>query len=119
MISLAPVTKVYLSSKAVSMRLGFDGLAVLVRPLFAVEPYGGHVLLFRSRSGSGSYLKALHWDGTGLCLFAKRLKWHRFVRPPLVDGGVVLSPAQFALLVEAMDWRRTVAPPVRRIPVQM
>jgi len=66
-ISLAPGTKVYLASKPVSMRLGFDGLAALVRPLFAVEPYAGHVFLFRSPSGS--YLKALHWDGTGLaCL---------------------------------------------------
>jgi len=33
-ISLAPGTKVYLASKPVSMRLGFDGLAALVRPLF-------------------------------------------------------------------------------------
>jgi hypothetical protein len=91
-ISLAPGTKVYLASKPVSMRLGFDGLAALVRPLFAVEPYGGHVFLFRSKSGN--YLKALHWDGTGLCLFAKRLERSRFVWPPLIEGGVVLTPAQ-------------------------
>jgi transposase len=32
MISLPPGTKVYLASKPVSMRLGFDGLAALVRP---------------------------------------------------------------------------------------
>jgi transposase len=38
MISLAPGTKVYLAGKPVRMRLGFDGLAALVRPLFAVEP---------------------------------------------------------------------------------
>lgn len=63
MISLAPGTKVYLASKPVSMRLGFDGLAALVRPLFSVEPYCGHVFLFRSKSGT--YLKALHWDGSG------------------------------------------------------
>jgi transposase len=56
----------HLASKPVSMRLGFDGLAALVRPLFAVEPHGGHVFLFRSKSGN--YLKALHWDGSGLCL---------------------------------------------------
>ena len=50
---------------------------------------------------------------------AKHLERHRFVWPPLVEGGVVLTPAQFALLVEAMDWRRTVAPPAPRLPVQM
>jgi transposase len=53
-ISLAPGTKVYLASKPVSMRLGFDGLAALVRPLFAVEPYAGHVFLFRSRRCTGT-----------------------------------------------------------------
>lgn len=99
------------------MRLGFDGLAALMRPLLAVKPYAGHVFLFRDRSGS--YLKVLHWDGTGLCLFAKRLERHRFVWPSLVDGGVMLMPAQFALIGEAMDWRRTVAPPAHRLPVQM
>jgi transposase len=26
-----------------------------------------------------------------------------------VDGALVLTPAQLALLVEAIDWRRTVA----------
>ncbi|WP_176599232.1 MULTISPECIES: IS66 family insertion sequence element accessory protein TnpB [Sphingobium] len=117
MISLPPGTKVYLASKPVSMRLGFDGLAAQVRPLFVQEPYGGHVFLFRSRKAS--YLKALYWDGTGLCLFSKRLERHRFVWPPLVNGGVVLSAAQFALLIEAMDWRRTVAPEAPRSPVQM
>lgn len=108
MIALAPGTKVYLASKPVSMRLGFDGLAALVRPLFTVEPYGWHVFLFRSKSGT--YLKTLHWDGTGLCLFAKRLERHRFVWPPLVGRGVILTPAQFALLIEAMDWRAKLRP---------
>ncbi len=57
----------------------------------------------------GDYLKILHYDGSGLCLFAKRLERGRFVWPPIVEGGMLLTPAQLALLLEAMDWRRTVA----------
>lgn len=38
-----------------------------------------------------------------MCLFAKRLEKGKFAWPPLVDGGVVLSPAQLALLVEGID----------------
>lgn len=72
MISLAPGTKVYLSSNRVSMRLGFDGLAALVGPLFAVEPYVDHVFLFRSRSRN--YLKALQWDATGQAAGAAPLR---------------------------------------------
>jgi transposase len=52
-----------------------------------------------------------------LCLFAKRLEKGRFVWPPLVDGTLTLTPAQLALLVEAMDWRRTVAPPAPARPM--
>jgi transposase-like protein len=55
-------------------------------------------------------------DGSGLCLFAKRLERGRFVWPPIVDGALVLTPAQLALLIEAIDWRRTVAPPLPARP---
>ncbi len=46
------------------------------------------------------YLKLLHYDGTGLCLFAKRLESGRFVWPPIVEGQLVLTPAQLALLLD-------------------
>jgi transposase len=39
----------------------------------------------------------------------KRLESGRFVWPPIIDGAMVLTPAQLALLLEAIDWRRTVA----------
>jgi transposase len=47
----------------------------------------------------------------------KRLERGRFVWPPIVDGGMVLTPAQMALLIEAIDWRRTVAPEATCRPV--
>jgi transposase len=34
----------------------------------------------------------------------------RFVWPPIVDGGLQLTAAQLGLLIEGIDWRRTVAP---------
>ena len=105
---LAPGTKVYLACRPVSMRYGFDGLSAKVASVLALDPYSGHLFLFRSKRGD--YLKILYWDGSGLCLFAKRLERGRFVWPPIVDGALVLTPAQLALLVEAIDWRRTVAP---------
>ncbi|MFW2854545.1 IS66 family insertion sequence element accessory protein TnpB [Sphingomonas sp. TX0543] len=108
MIALAPGTKVYLACKPVSMQKGFDGLTALAQQVLGADPYSGHLFLFRGKRGD--YLKALYWDGSGMCLFAKRLEKGRFVWPPLVDGGIVLSPAQLALLIEGIDWRRTVAP---------
>jgi transposase len=112
-IQIAPGTKVYLACRPVSMRYGFDGLAAQVTSVLNADPFSGHLFLFRSKRAD--YLKVLYWDGTGLCLFAKRLERGKFVWPPIVDGGMLLTPAQLALLVEAIDWRRTVAPePVPR-----
>jgi transposase len=114
-ISLAPGTKVFLACQPVDLRNGFDGLAAKAQQMIGADPFSGHLFLFRGKRGD--YLKALYWDGTGLCLFAKRLEKGRFVWPPLVDSGVTLTPAQFALLTEAMDWRRTVAPPAPTRPM--
>jgi transposase len=104
-ISLSAGTKVFLACRLVDLRNGFDGLAAKVKQLF----------LFRGKRGD--YLKALYWDGSGLCLFAKHLEKGRFVWPPIVEGSLSLTPAQLALLIEAMDWRRTVAPPAPSPPM--
>lgn len=115
MLSLAAGTRVFLASQPVDMRKGFDGLAAIARTVLDLDPFGGHLFLFRGKSGS--YLKALYWDGSGLCLFAKRLERGRFVWPPLIDGYQVLTPGQLATLIEGMDWRRTIAPPQARRPI--
>lgn len=40
----------------------------------------------------------------------KRLEKGKFVWPPIVEGALQLTAAQLALLIEGIDWRRTVAP---------
>ena len=115
MISLAPGTKVFLTCRPVDLRNGFDGLAAKAQQMIGADPFSGLLFLFRGKRGD--YLKALYWDGSGLCLFAKQLEKGRFVWPPIVDGSVMLTPAQLALLIEAMDWRRTVAPPLPQQPM--
>jgi transposase len=114
-ISLAPGTKVFLACQPIDLRNGFDGLAAKAQQIIGVDPFGGHLFLFRGKRGD--YLKALYWDGSGLCLFAKRLEKGRFVWPPIVEGSFTLTPAQLALLIEAMDWRRTIAPPPPNQPM--
>jgi transposase len=114
MIQVAPGTKVHLALRPLSMRYGFDGLSAKVIEVLQGDPFSGHLFIFRSKRGD--YLKILYWDGSGLCLFAKRLEQGRFVWPPIVDGGLQLTPAQLALLIEAIDWRRTVAPALPAVP---
>ncbi|MGI9419466.1 MAG: IS66 family insertion sequence element accessory protein TnpB [Geminicoccaceae bacterium] len=108
MIQVAPGTRVYLACRPRDMRRGFNGLAADVASVLQQDPYSGHLFIFRSKRGD--YLKILHYDGSGLCLFAKRLEKGRFAWPPIVDATMTLTPAQLALLIEAIDWRRTVVP---------
>ena len=106
MIALPPCAKVYLSCRPTDMRKGFNGLTAQVANVLRNDPYGGHVFVFRGKRGD--YVKILYWDGSGLCLFAKKLERDRFVWPPVVDGKLQITAAQLALLLEGMDWRRTV-----------
>jgi hypothetical protein len=58
-------SRIYLALRPVDMRKGFDGLAAQVQQVLQQDPFGGQLFLFRSRRGDR--LKAVWWDGTGLC----------------------------------------------------
>ena len=97
-------TRIWLAAGTTDMRRGFDGLAAIVQQQLCADPFGGHIFVFRGRRGDR--IKLLWWDGTGLCLFCKRLENHQFVWPQASSGTVLLSSAQLAMLLEGIDWRR-------------
>ena len=103
MITPPSGTRVWLAAGVTDLRKGFDGLAMLVQEKLRRNPFGGQIFVFRGRCGY--LLKVLWWDGQGLCLFAKRLEKGRFVWPSAADGSIALTPAQFAMLLEGIDWR--------------
>ena len=105
MMQLAHGTQVWLSCRPTDMRKGFDGLAAQVKNVLSADPFSGHLFVFRGKRGD--YIKVLYWDGSGLCLFAKRLERSRFVWPPVIDERLRLTSSQLALLIDGMDWRRT------------
>jgi transposase len=106
MIGLPGGTRIWLAAGVTDMRKGFDGLAALVQGTLAESPFSGHVFVFRGRAGDR--IKLLWWDGSGLCLFAKRLERGRFVWPQAASGTVSLTAAQLSMLLEGIDWRRPV-----------
>jgi transposase len=68
--------KVWAYTSPADLRRGFDGLSALVREELRRDPLSGDLFLFVSRNRIRA--KVLHWDGTGLCLYAKRLEKGRF-----------------------------------------
>jgi transposase len=103
-IGLPADTNVWLAAGCTDMRRGMYGLAALVQTQLTMQPYSGHVFVFRGRRGD--LIKVLWADRDGLCLFAKRLERGRFVWPQGATGTVHLTPAQLSMLLEGIDWRR-------------
>ncbi|WP_164935257.1 IS66 family insertion sequence element accessory protein TnpB [Bradyrhizobium zhanjiangense] len=57
------------------------------------------------RAKRADRIKLVFWNGTGLCLFAKRLEDGIFRWPKIEDGVMRLSAAQLSALLEGLDWR--------------
>jgi len=103
MITAPAGMRVYLAMGPTDMRKGFDGLSMLVQDTLKLDPFSGHLFIFRGKRGD--LLKILYWDSQGFCLFAKRLEQGRFVWPVTREGAVTLTPAQMSMLLEGIDWR--------------
>ena len=104
MMGLAAGTRIWIVAGVTDMRRGFTGLSGMVQTALEENPFSGQVFIFRGRRGD--LLKVLWWDGDGLCLFAKRIERGRFIWPQASGGVVALTPAQLAMLLEGIDWRR-------------
>lgn len=76
MISLARGIRVYAYAAPADMRKAYEGLSALVRQDLGRDPLSGDLYLFCNRRRHRA--KVLHWDGTGLCIYAKRLEKGRF-----------------------------------------
>jgi transposase len=92
------------ATKPVDFRKGAEGLAALVRDEMKANPFSGAVYVFRAKRADR--IKLVFWDGTGVCLFVKRLEDGKFQWPKIEDGVIRLTAAQLSALLEGLDWRR-------------
>ena len=105
--------RVFVHRAPVDMRRQYEGLWALVTTAFARNGFDGDVYVFIGKSRRRA--KALWWDGTGLCLLAKRLDRGRFIAPWEHTGTapLELTATEFALLLEGCELvgRRPLSPP--------
>ena len=104
--------RVMVATKPVDFRKGANTLAAVVREQLKADPFCGTIYCFRSKRADR--VKLVFWDGTGLCLFSKRLEEGKFCWPRIQDGVMRLSAAQLSALLEGLDFRRVHAPRVAR-----
>ena len=116
MITVPAGLRVLIATKPVDFRKGAEGLAALVREEMAADPFSGAVYVFRAKRADR--VKLIFWDGTGVCLFAKRLEDGAFRWPNMQDGVMHLTAAQLSALLEGLDWRRVHTVRETAAPVQ-
>jgi hypothetical protein len=88
MLTLSPAVRIYLATGTTDLRRSIDGLSVLVRERFDLDPLSGHLFLFRNRRGDR--LKILAWDQGGFWVLYKRLERGTFAWPAEEDDAPVV-----------------------------
>ena len=97
--------RVMVATRPVDFRKGPDALAALVGADYGGDPYSGVIYVFRAKRSDR--IKLVWWDGTGLCLIAKKLELGGFKWPAIQDGVIRLTAAQLGALLEGRVFARS------------
>ena len=100
MIGVGRRVQVFASTRPTDLRKSFDTLMRLVIDELGRDPLSGDLHLFVNARCSRA--KVIYWDGTGLCLFSKRLEKARFAAPwkRATDGVITMTMSELSLFLE-------------------
>ena len=101
MFGLNTQLEIYVACGVTDMRKAFNGLAAIVEEQLQLDTLSGALFCFCNRRRDR--LKILHWDGSGLCLFCKRLEKGTFAWPSNAGESLRISSVQLQRLVSGID----------------
>ena len=104
--------EIYIALEPIDLRLSFDRLSGLAKEHVGYEARSGALFVFFSRRRDA--LKILFFDGTGMCIFYKRLDRHTFQLPETQSSNthyVEVDDATLEALLDGIDVDE--APPTR------
>lgn len=100
---------VHLACGATDLRKSIDGLAVLVREGFDLDPFSTGLFVFCNRHRNK--LKILKWDHNGFWLYYRRLERGRFQWPAKTGGPMAVDYRQLRWLLDGLALRQPRAHP--------
>lgn len=118
MIGSTHIVKVHVFAQPVDMRKSFDTLSFLVTTEFKRDLLSGELFLFVGKSRRRA--KVLYFDGTGLCLFSKRLEAGLFAAPWLSLTPLTWTINELSLFLEGsilLGKAPLSPPPIKRQPL--
>jgi transposase len=110
-IGSSRAVRVWAYGAPTDMRKGYEGLGGIVRNDLGRDILAGELYLFTNARRSRA--KVLLFDGTGLCIYMKRLDKGRFAKLWKADGGALsLTMSELALFLEGSELvgRRALSP---------
>lgn len=101
MLNEVSIDRVYLACGATDLRKSIDGLAVLVKEGFKLDPFSPSLFVFCNRKQDK--LKILHWEVNGFWLYYRRLEKGRFKWPRHSTNYVtIISRRQLRWLLDGL-----------------
>jgi len=104
-LGLTSGVEIYIACGITDMRKSYDGLAAIVEQELELEWLSGALFVFCNRRRDR--LKILHWDGSGLCVFCKRLERGTFSWPQSPDKVVAYDEINLRCLLQGVDFDRS------------
>ena len=93
--------EVFLGLESIDLRWGFERLAGLVAERIGRSARSGALFVFRGRRGDA--IKVLFFDGSGMCIFYKRLDRGTFRWPEALPPGTTSVAVDERALEELLD----------------
>jgi transposase len=93
--------EVFIGVDSIDLRWGFERLAGVVAERVGRSARSGALFVFRGRRGHA--IKVLFFDGTGMCIFYKRLDRGTFRWPEALPPGTTSVTVDERALEELLD----------------
>lgn len=100
---LGDITKaeqIYIACGYTDMRKSIDGLVILIKQSWSLNPFQQSLFLFCGRRRDR--MKALLWEGDGFVILYKRLEKGRFLWPNSAETVRNITPQQLRWLLEGL-----------------
>lgn len=107
MISEISSRQVYLACGNTDLRKSIDGLAVLVKEVFDLDPFSPCLFVFCNRHRDK--LKILQWEHNGFWLHYRRLERGKFEWPTSNTDVVNISYREFRWLLDGLSLKQNQA----------
>lgn len=105
------ISKIVIVCGTTDLRRGIDGLAMIVKQQYHLNPFEKNVLfLFCGRRNDR--IKALIWEGTGFLLLYKRLENGCFSWPRTPNEAIMISKGQYKDLMKGLN---PIMPKIREV----